>query len=82
MLAFPFPLLTLATAAVAADPTPPKLTYLYSANVTFGDTVSIGSVPTGTRNLLPISGGTFSGPKLSGNYTTTPPPPNQQHNPN
>ncbi|KAK0609428.1 hypothetical protein B0T14DRAFT_400138, partial [Immersiella caudata] len=47
-------------------PKPPNLTYLYSVNLTFGDPILIGSVPYGKRDLLTISGGAFSGPKLSG----------------
>jgi hypothetical protein len=60
--------LTLAATALAADPALPKLTYLYSVNLTFAPTITIGSVPYGGRDLLPISGGSFSGPKLSGTY--------------
>jgi len=58
--------LGLAATALAATPTPPPLTYLYSVNLTFGNPIAIGSVPYGSRDLLTISGGTFSGPKLSG----------------
>jgi hypothetical protein len=66
MLALPLSLLTLAATALAADPAPPKLTYLYSANLTFAAPITIGSVPYGKRDVLTISGGTFSGPELSG----------------
>ena len=66
MLAFPVALLALAASAFAADPKPPPLTYLYSVNLTFGQPIAIGSVPYGHRDLLTISGGTFSGPKFSG----------------
>lgn len=69
MLAHPLTLVALAATALAASPAPPKLTYLYSANLTFGATISIGSVPEGIRNLQPVAGGTFSGPKLSGTVT-------------
>ena len=71
MLSLPLSLLTLAATALAADPAPPKLTYLYSANLTFAAPITIGSVPSGSRNLLTISGGTVKGPKING----TPPPP-------
>ncbi|KAK4038340.1 hypothetical protein C8A01DRAFT_48040 [Parachaetomium inaequale] len=70
MLALPFTALTLAATALGADPALPKLTYLYSVNLTFAPTISIGSVPYGGRDLLPISGGSFSGPKLSGKVGT------------
>ncbi|KAK4204583.1 hypothetical protein QBC40DRAFT_303452 [Triangularia verruculosa] len=56
----------LAATALAADPTPPPLTYLFSVNLTFAEPISIGSVPYGTRDLLTISGGTAVGPKISG----------------
>lgn len=66
MLSLPLSLLTLAATALAADPAPPKLTYLYSANLTFAAPITIGSVPSGSRNLLTISGGTVKGPKING----------------
>jgi hypothetical protein len=44
MIAIPFSILTLAATALAADPAPPKLTYLYSANLTFAAPITIGSV--------------------------------------
>jgi len=66
MLALPIALAALAATAFAATPTPPPLTYLYSVNLTFGEPILIGSVPYGKRDLLTISGGAFSGPKLSG----------------
>lgn len=68
MLAAPLALLAFAASAFAATPTPPPLTYLYSVNLTFGDPILIGQVPYGKRDLLTISGGTFSGPKLTGKY--------------
>ncbi|KAK4112525.1 hypothetical protein N656DRAFT_753491 [Canariomyces notabilis] len=70
MLALPFSLFPLTATLVAAVPTPPQLTFLYSVNLTFAPPVSIGAVPYGTRDLLPISGGSFSGPKLSGKVLT------------
>jgi hypothetical protein len=66
MLALPVTLLTLAATALAADPAPPKLTYLYSANLTFAAPITIGAVPSGNRDLLTISGGTVTGPKIKG----------------
>ena len=77
MLSLPFTALALAATALAADPALPKLTYLYSVNLTFAPTITIGSVPYGGRDLLPISGGSFSGPKLSGTCRSplsSPPP--------
>ncbi|KAK3693180.1 hypothetical protein B0T22DRAFT_504698 [Podospora appendiculata] len=49
-----------------ATPTPPSLTYLYSLNCTLGTAIQIGAGPHGNRVAIPITGGTFSGPKLSG----------------
>lgn len=59
-------LCALAVAALAVDPAPPTLTYLFSVNLTFAEPISIGSVPYGTRDLLTISGGNAVGPKISG----------------
>lgn len=60
-----------ATTALAADPAPPALTYLYSVNLTFAAPISIGSVPYGTRDLLTISGGNVAGPKITGKYPSS-----------
>ncbi|KAI3391586.1 hypothetical protein diail_7044, partial [Diaporthe ilicicola] len=46
-------------------PAAPALTYLFTANITSGATISIGSTPLGDRVFEPIVGGAFSGPKLS-----------------
>ncbi len=51
----------------AADPKPPNLAYLFSVNLTLPGPVSIGSGPRGIRAFFPIAGGSFAGPKLSGN---------------
>lgn len=62
-------LLALAASAASpalAAPTPPSLTYLYSVNLTMPAGTDLGQVPYGSRALLPISGGTFAGPKLNG----------------
>ncbi|KAK3939394.1 hypothetical protein QBC46DRAFT_438048 [Diplogelasinospora grovesii] len=69
MLVSFLPLLALATSALAADPKPPALIYLYSINITIPSTVNLGSVPYGSRGILSISGGSFSGPKMSGKVT-------------
>ena len=64
-------LLALAASAVAT-PTPPPLTFLYSVNLTMPAGTELGHVPYGSRALLPISGGTFSGPKLNGTLLPSP----------
>ncbi|OIW25549.1 hypothetical protein CONLIGDRAFT_663322 [Coniochaeta ligniaria NRRL 30616] len=49
-----------------ADPKPPSFTYLYSINLTMPAGINIGNTPAGGRAILPISGGTFWGPKFNG----------------
>lgn len=53
-------------------PVAPKMTLLYSMNALLGDRFSLGPVPTGQeRIVIPIIGGTFSGPKLNGKHATS-----------
>lgn len=52
--------------ALPTEPAKPPLTYLYSANLTIPPAYDIGTVPMGGRAILPLTGGSFSGPKLSG----------------
>ncbi|KAK3322634.1 hypothetical protein B0H66DRAFT_473336 [Apodospora peruviana] len=52
--------------AESATPKSPGLTYLYSLNCTLGTSIPVGAGPHGDRVVIPITGGTFSGPKLSG----------------
>ncbi|OAL45164.1 hypothetical protein IQ07DRAFT_615071 [Pyrenochaeta sp. DS3sAY3a] len=48
-------------------PTPPTMTLLYSMEVLLGERFSLGPVPNGQeRIVIPIVGGTFKGPKMSG----------------
>jgi hypothetical protein len=47
-------------------PSPPTLTYLYTLNCTLADAITIGPGPRGSRVAIPITGGTFAGPKLNG----------------
>ncbi|KAM7203399.1 Protein of unknown function (DUF3237) domain containing protein [Naviculisporaceae sp. PSN 640] len=65
-----YSLLALAGLSAAAkppkDPKPPGVTYLYTVNITGGDTYPVGAGPYGTRLVVPITGGTFSGPRLKG----------------
>ncbi|KAF2200695.1 hypothetical protein GQ43DRAFT_441337 [Delitschia confertaspora ATCC 74209] len=57
----------LSSAVAATDtPNPPGLSYLYTLNCTLGAPIVVGASPTGTRVAIPIIGGTFSGPRLSG----------------
>ncbi|KAF2852058.1 hypothetical protein T440DRAFT_421863 [Plenodomus tracheiphilus IPT5] len=48
-------------------PIPPALTLLYSMETFLGERLSVGPIPTGeNRIVIPIIGGTFKGPKMSG----------------
>ncbi|XPS69763.1 hypothetical protein M3J09_002022 [Ascochyta lentis] len=50
-----------------SDPQPPSMTLLYHMEVQLGDRFSLGPVPNGEeRIVIPIVGGTFKGPRLSG----------------
>ena len=69
MLAAALFLASLAATALS-DPEPPTFSYLYSINLTMPAGVNIGNTPAGSRAILPISGGTFSGPKLNGSFAT------------
>ncbi|KAH6632902.1 hypothetical protein C7974DRAFT_309519 [Boeremia exigua] len=54
-------------ASTSGDPQPPKMSLLYHMEVQLGERFSLGPVPNGQeRIVIPIVGGTFKGPKLSG----------------
>ena len=40
--------------------------FVYSATITVGEVQELGSVPAGRRRIIPITGGHFEGPNLSG----------------
>jgi hypothetical protein len=69
-------LATLATATNAQNaPIAPSMTLLYSMAADLGDRFSLGPVPTGQeRFVIPIVGGTFKGPRLSGSQIHPPIP--------
>ena len=48
------------------DPTPPALEFALELRVNIGPTIDLGQNASGTRRTVPILGGTFSGPGLSG----------------
>jgi len=51
------------------DPSAPPLTYLYTAYLECGPAISTGGVgPKGTRSVIPIVGGNFTGPRIKGSY--------------
>jgi hypothetical protein len=50
----------------AATPTPPGLKFLASLAVEVAAPVEVGRTRTGLRRVIPISGGTVTGPELNG----------------
>jgi len=60
--------LLLSVVARATDPTPPApgLTFLYTSFVTIATPIDLGVGPHGDRLTIPITGGNFTGPRLSG----------------
>ena len=53
--------------AVAADLPPPAPTsFVFEENATLAPAVVVGQTPLGRRQAIPITGGTFSGPGVSG----------------
>jgi len=47
-------------------PAAPRLEFVFSAHVTVGKPLDLGDVGKGGRRVVPITGGTFSGPRLRG----------------
>ena len=50
----------------ATSPPAPELTHLYTLHATIHSALYTAAVPSGTRIVYPIKGGTFSGPRLKG----------------
>jgi hypothetical protein len=62
-------ILLLASPACAADPAAtaaPGLSFAFEELVTLAPDVKVGATGLGKRNIVPITGGTFSGPGISG----------------
>lgn len=58
-----------ATAGAQETPPPPadpELELLYRSVVTLGEVIPVGETPRGVRRIIPITGGTFEGPAMSG----------------
>lgn len=55
-----------AGAARAADPAAPALIFAFRATVTLGSIVELGVTNGMRKRVVPISGGTFAGPQISG----------------
>jgi hypothetical protein len=45
---------------------PPRLTQVYRLEATLGQPLDVGVVAAGQRRIVPLTGGTFTGPELSG----------------
>jgi hypothetical protein len=68
----PLSLLVLAFTAVHAQnaPVAPSMKLLYSMSADLGAQLDLGAVPTGQQRLvIPIVGGNFSGPRMSGSIS-------------
>ena len=64
-----FVLMTVALTGYAQTNTPkdtPQLEFVMQLRVTLGQMYSVGDTPRGKRNVIPITGGTFEGPKIKG----------------
>ena len=44
----------------------PRLTKVYRLEATLGDPQNVGEIPGGRRRIVPLTGGTFTGPEISG----------------
>ncbi len=44
----------------------PHLTLIYRLDATLGEALDLGDFPQGHRRIVPLTGGTFTGPELSG----------------
>jgi len=49
-----------------AHPEGPHMEFVYEETVSLGTTLHPGATPFGERNIVPITGGTFTGPRLKG----------------
>lgn len=59
-------LLAAGPARPQAEPQPPRLEFAFEEIVTLGPAIPVGETPRGRRNIVPITGGTFSGPGIEG----------------
>lgn len=57
---------TLISPATAATPSPPALSFLYTAYAQCAGNLMETDGPCGIRKAIPIVGGNFTGPRLSG----------------
>ena len=50
----------------AQEPAAPQLEFVFEEIVLLGQAIAPGETPRGTRRMIPITGGTFEGPGISG----------------
>lgn len=55
-----------APAASQDQPAAPRLEFAFEEIVTLGQAIPVGETSRGKRNIIPITGGTFSGPGIQG----------------
>ncbi len=55
-----------ASAQVTEPKNAPQLEFVMQLKVTLGQAYAVGETPQGHRNIIPITGGTFEGPRLKG----------------
>jgi len=60
---------TCSIATFAQNNDAPTLTFAFELKVTLGQAFSVGAMSHGERNVIPITGGTFEGPKTKGTIT-------------
>jgi hypothetical protein len=65
-LLFAATLLAAPLRAQSPAPAAPTLEFVYEEVVTLGPAQPVGDTPQGKRNIVPITGGTFEGPRLKG----------------
>ena len=53
-------------AQAQADAPAPEMEYVMQLNVSLGESYTAGETPRGRRTVIPITGGTFEGPRLRG----------------
>ena len=59
-------LLTATMSAMAQDPAGPETEFVMQLHVTLDAPYTVGETPHGRRAVVPITGGTFEGPRLKG----------------
>ena len=55
-----------ATAAMSIELPDPRLTLVYRLEATLGEPLDLGDTAQGHRRIVPLTGGTFTGPELNG----------------